>query len=250
MPSTSPVSEEFQSKQAAREYAWERLERDGIARPPLPAHGRIPNFAGSQLAAQRLFAEGPWRDAKILKVNPDSAQLAVRVEALRRGIVLYVPTPRLAAGFLRLDPQLIDPADFAAAAAHQTMGRWAQPVALSELPQPDAIVTGCAAVTVHGKRCGKGAGYSDMEFALLLELGLEPRVVATTVHDAQVVGDFPVGSNDLPLSVICTPSRTIRVAQPHPAPTGIEWQRLSEADLLAMPVLGELRQLRRESSES
>ena len=243
------MAEEFASKDGARRHVWQRLERQRLARPPLPAHGRIPNFVGSQLAAERLFAEPPWRDAKILKVNPDSAQLAVRVEALRRGMVLLVPTPKLAAGFMRLDPAHIDPADFPQAAAHQTMARWAQPVALHELPQVDAIVTGCAAVTELGKRCGKGAGYSDLEFAVLLELGLQARPVATTVHDVQIVGDFPIAANDMPLSLICTPSRTLRIA-PHASPVGIQWDLLSDAKLRAMPVLGELRQLRQTPGQS
>ena len=242
------MAEEFASKDSARRHVWQRLEQQQLARPPLPAHGRIPNFVGSQLAAQRLFAEPLWRDAKILKVNPDSAQLAVRVEALRRGIVLLVPTPKLAAGFMRLDPARIDPADFATAAAHQTMARWAQLVALRELPQVDAIVTGCAAVTALGKRCGKGAGYSDLEFAVLQELGLQVRPVATTVHDIQIVGDFPIEANDIPLSLICTPTRTLRIA-PHAPPTGIQWELLSDAQLRAMPILGELRQLRQMSTQ-
>lgn len=243
------MNEEFRAKQAARQHAWDILEREGLSRPPFPVHGRIPNFVGAELAAQRLFAEPVWAEAKAIKVNPDTAQQAVRLEALRRGICLYVPTPRLTGGFMRLDPNLIAPACFPQAAARQTMSRWAQPVALRDMPQLDAMVSGCAAVTPQGKRCGKGAGYSDIEFAMLLELGLEARPVATTVHDVQVVGDFPVDSNDLPLSVICTPTRTIRVASPHSAPTGIQWQRLSQRDLEAMPVLRELQLLRQASLE-
>jgi 5-formyltetrahydrofolate cyclo-ligase len=99
-------------------------------------------------------------------------------------------------------------------------------------------------VTVTGKRSGKGEGYSDIEYAILLELGHEPVPVATTVHDVQVVADFPIESNDLPLSLICTPERTIRVQQPPPSPAGIEWERLSGEDLDAMPILKELKTLK------
>jgi 5-formyltetrahydrofolate cyclo-ligase len=222
---------------------WGTLVRQGLARPPLPVHGRIPAFASAERAAQRLFEEPEWRNARTLKVNPDSAQLAVRVEALRRGIVLYVPTPKLAGSFLCLDPGLIPPAKFAEAATHRTMARWAQSVPLHALRQPDAIVAGSVAVTTAGKRCGKGAGYSDMEFALLLELGFEARPVATTVHDVQVLGDFPVFSNDQPLSVICTPSQTLRIESTQSVPQGMQWERLSHADLQAMPVLAELQRL-------
>jgi hypothetical protein len=42
-----------------------------------------------------------------------------------------------------------------------------------------------------GRRCGKGEGYSDLEFAILRELGHPPVPVATTVHDLQVVDSCP-----------------------------------------------------------
>ena len=109
----------------------------------------------------------------------------------------------------------------------------------------DAIVTGCVAVTDTGRRAGKGAGYSDIEFAILRELGHAAVPVATTVNDVQVVGDFPIESNDLPLTVIATPTRTIRIENPPPPPSSIEWGRLSDQDLEDMPVLQELRAMKR-----
>ncbi|MEZ5558589.1 MAG: 5-formyltetrahydrofolate cyclo-ligase [Pseudomonadales bacterium] len=234
----------FASKEQARQWAWDRLQSEGLARFPFPPHGRIPNFAGAEVAAARLFEQPPWCDARAIKVNPDSPQLHVRRLALERGVRVYVPTPKLAGGFNLLDPARIPSDCYAAASALNTMARWAQPVALDRIEALDAIVTGCAAVTPGGKRCGKGAGYSDLEYAILRELGHPPVPVATTVHDVQVVADFPVDSNDLPLALICTPTRTLRVADPLPAPEGVEWHRLNAADLAAMPVLGELRALR------
>ncbi|HEY5647787.1 MAG TPA: 5-formyltetrahydrofolate cyclo-ligase [Pseudomonadales bacterium] len=233
----------FDSKAAARGWAWDRLQAERLARFPFPPHGRIPNFVGADLAAQRLFAEPEWREARAIKVNPDSPQKHVRYLALSLGIRVYVPTPRLAGGFQLLDPERIDPGDFEAAAALNTMAEHSVAVALADLPQLDAIVTGCAAVTGAGKRCGKGEGYSDLEFAILRELGHAPVPVGTTVHDAQIVDDFPVEANDLPLTVICTPTRTVRVVDPLSAPTGIDWSRLDADDLARMPLLEEVKAL-------
>lgn len=233
----------FDSKASARGWAWDRLQAEKLARFPFPPHGRIPNFVGADLAARRIFEELPWREARAIKVNPDSPQRPVRQLALSRGIRVYVPTPRLTGGFHLLDPERIDEADFEAAASLNTMAEHSQQVALDKVPQLDAIVTGCAAVTREGKRCGKGAGYSDIEFAILRELGHAPVPVATTVHDAQLVADFPIESNDLPLSLICTPTETIRIAQPLPSPEGIDWQRLDAADLERMPLLLDLKSL-------
>ena len=51
----------------------------------------------------------PWKSATAIKVNPDSPQRPLRAEALRRGITVFVPTPRLSGGFRKLDPHRIPP---------------------------------------------------------------------------------------------------------------------------------------------
>jgi len=235
---------EYPSKQSARQAIWDRLKNERLAAFPFPPHGRIPNFRGAKDAAMRLFDEPEWRDAKRIKVNPDSPQKYVRAEALRGGITVYVPTPRLKGGFMKLDPAKI-PFDAINHASQMSKAeKWAEPVALEDLPQLDAIVTGCVAVTETGRRAGKGEGYSDIEFAILRELGHDAVPVATTVNDVQVVGDFPIESNDLPLTVIATPTQTYRIANPPPPPDRIEWNRLSAKDLEDMPVLKELRALK------
>lgn len=235
----------YPTKQSARQAIWDRLKTEKLAAFPFPPHGRIPNFKGAKDAALRLFDEPEWRDAKCIKVNPDSPQKYVRAEALRRGIVVYVPTPKLKAGFLKLEPAKIPFDAIVDASMMSRCARWAEPVALGDLPQMDAIVTGCVAVTESGRRAGKGAGYSDIEFAILRELGHDSVPVATTVNDVQVVGAFPIESNDLPLTVIATPTQIYRVASPPPAPTGIEWDRLTAQDLDDMPMLKELRDMKR-----
>ena len=235
----------YPTKKSARQAIWDRLKTEKLAAFPFPPHGRIPNFKGAKDAALRLFDEPEWRVAKCIKVNPDSPQKYVRAEALRRGIVVYVPTPKLKAGFLKLDPAKIPFDAIVDASQMSRCARWAEPVVLRDMPQMDAIVTGCVAVTESGRRAGKGAGYSDIEFAILRELGHDSVPVATTVNDVQVVGAFPIESNDLPLTVIATPTRIYRVASPPPAPTGIEWDRLTAQDLDDMPVLKELRDMKR-----
>jgi 5-formyltetrahydrofolate cyclo-ligase len=107
----------------------------------------------------------------------------------------------------------------------------------------DAIVCGSVAVTRDGRRCGKGEGYSDLEFAILRELGHPLVPVATTVHDLQVVDSVPRDPTDQPLSVIATPTHAIRIKRPSAAPTGIDWTRLSAEDLEEMPILAELKRM-------
>ncbi|MFN4090271.1 MAG: 5-formyltetrahydrofolate cyclo-ligase [Alphaproteobacteria bacterium] len=234
----------FPDKASARDLAWRRLEKAGAARPPLPARGRIPNFAGAEAAAQRLFDLEPWHGARRIKVNPDTPQAFVRAEALRRGIAVYIATPRLAGGFMLLDPARIPPERAAEAAARANWPRFAVEIPLAKLPQMDAIVCGSVAVTVDGRRAGKGAGYSDLESAILVELGHAPAPVATTVHDLQVVGAFPVEAIDQRLSAIATPTRCVAVPDAPGRAVGIDWARLPPDALAAMPVLAAVRRLR------
>src|SRR5262245_50787998 len=100
----------FKDKHAARQHVWDKLATEKVARFPFPPHGRIPNFAGASIPAARLFEVEPWKGAEAIKVTPDAPQRPVRAEALRRGITVFVPTPRLRGGFKKLDPRKI-PAD-------------------------------------------------------------------------------------------------------------------------------------------
>ena len=242
--STPVMAGHFADKSAARQWVWDRLAADGMGRFPFPPHGRIPNFAGAKEAAARLLDIEPWKSAGAIKVNPDSPQRLLRAEALRRGITVFVPTPRLRGGFKKLDPHRIPPDKFEEAAGLSHGDRWSEEIALAEMPRLDAIVCGSVAVTRDGRRCGKGEGYSDLEFAILRELGHPPVPVATTVHDLQIVDSVPRDPTDQSLSVIATPTQTIRVRRPGAAPTGIDWTRLSAKDLEEMPILAELKRMR------
>jgi 5-formyltetrahydrofolate cyclo-ligase len=239
------MKQQFIDKDEARQAVWDRLQAEWLARFPFPPHGRIPNFAGAREAAERLFEVEPWRSARSLKINPDAPQRPVRELALRHGITVFVPTPRLRGGFKKLDPARIPEDQLRAAASLSKSDRFAEEVALADLPRIDAIVCGSVAVTRDGRRCGKGEGYSDLEYAILRELGHPPVPVATTVHPVQLVARLPRDPTDLPLAVIVTPDEVIRIGAPPPAPAGIDWARLSEADLDAMPVLRELARTRR-----
>src|SRR5882762_2923397 len=75
----------FADKSAARQWVWDRLSAESLARFPFPPHGRIPNFAGAEVAAARLLDIEPWKSATAVKVNPDSPQPPLRAEALRPG---------------------------------------------------------------------------------------------------------------------------------------------------------------------
>ncbi|MFC3956768.1 5-formyltetrahydrofolate cyclo-ligase [Halovivax cerinus] len=225
-------------KEIARERVWDDLEESGVARFPFPPHGRIPNVAGASDAAARLATQPEWQDAETVKANPDAPQLPVRRRALRDGKRLYVAAPRLRADepFLALDPTEID--DYDAATTVSGIAEYGTPVTVDELPELDLIVSGSVAVDESGNRAGKGAGYSDLEYAILAEDGLvdETTPVATTVHERQVVDGLSSDDHDVGLSVIVTAERVVRPAAVS-RPTGLDWERLSDERVEAMPVL-------------
>jgi 5-formyltetrahydrofolate cyclo-ligase len=229
-------------KQALRERIWDELDESGEARFPFPPHGRIPNFAGADAAAERLTATAAWQGADVVKSNPDSPQLPVRRAALRRGKTVYMAVPRLRDEncFLRLAPDEVDDVEHAT-----TIGGSAEvgvQVGPDEMEPVDLIVAGSVAVDERGSRVGKGEGYSDLEFAVLRECGLvdEETTTATTVHELQVLAEpTSTADHDVPMDLVCTPERTIR-PDPRSKPPGVDWESLPDERLEEIPILRRL----------
>ena len=227
-------------KQSLRERVWDDLEDSGEARFPFPPHGRIPNYAGAKAAAERLQDTEAWERAATLKANPDAPQLPVRRAALRAGKTVYMAVPRLRDEecFIELDPERLDDYDAATTVSGAPEhGRQFGPEAVSGV---DLVVCGSVAVTEDGARVGKGEGYSDLEYAVLTELGLldAGTPVATTVHERQVVDDaVPVDPHDVPLDLVVTPDRTVETETPYERPEGVDWDALSDERIAEIPVL-------------
>ncbi|HXH84375.1 MAG TPA: 5-formyltetrahydrofolate cyclo-ligase [Candidatus Tectomicrobia bacterium] len=238
-----------EAKQPIRERVWTRLERAGVGRFPLPLAGRIPNFVGAEAAAARLASLPEWAGASTLKCNPDAPQRPVRVRALREGKRVFVAVPRLRAArpFLRLDPRRVG-GRLAEAASIRGAAALGTPVDPMSVGRVDLIVVGSVAVRPDGARVGKGGGYSDLEFGLLAELGLidDDTIVATTVHDLQLVQTrIPMTAHDVPVDLIVTPTRVVRVRRRLPRPRGILPDHLSPEQRAAIPVLADRRAGRR-----
>jgi 5-formyltetrahydrofolate cyclo-ligase len=225
---TSVTEGAQEAKEAVRERVWATLERERAARFP-GARGRISNFVGAERAAERLAATPEWRDARVLKCNPDAPQLPVRRRALADQKVVYMAVPRLRAEkpFLRLGREATIKA------------RDAAPLALDELEPVDLVVCGTVAVNRDGVRVGKGGGYSDLEFALLAESGLvsDATTIATTVHPLQLLDEeLPETEHDFRVDLVVTPDETLRTPKPRRAP-GILWDHLTPEKIAAIPVL-------------
>ncbi|MEV5929416.1 5-formyltetrahydrofolate cyclo-ligase [Streptomyces cellulosae] len=145
---------------------------------------------------------------------------------------------RAASPFYLLDPAAltVPPAE---AAASRTAAAIAPTVEVDALRPLDLIILGSVAVNRDGVRIGKGAGYSDIEFALLTEAGLvtSETVVVTTVHSLQVTETpIPTTRHDVGVDLIVTPEETIACANPH-RPSGVDWSALTAERIAAIPAL-------------
>jgi 5-formyltetrahydrofolate cyclo-ligase len=225
-----------------RERVWARLQRQGVARF-LGARGRIPNFAGAEAAAARTASLPEWQAARIVKANPDAPQLPVRARALADGKRLYMAWPRLANDrpFVMVDPRRLRvPARRAASINGATAA--GRQVTIAQMDRIDLVVCGTVAVNRQGVRIGKGGGFSDLEFALLVEAGLIDRSTAlvTTVHPLQLIdGDLPETPHDFRVDIIVTPDEIIRTTHRR-RPRGIIWDDLDEEKISEIPVLRRL----------
>ena len=110
---------------------------------------------------------------------------------------------------------------------------------MAELRPVDLVVCGSVAVNREGARVGKGGGFSDLEFALLVEAGLigTETVVATTVHPLQVLEEaLPETAHDFRLDLIVAGEEVIGCRRSR-RPQGIIWEHLDAAKIAAIPAL-------------
>ena len=215
--------------------------------------GHIPNFVGAQMAAEKLAALPIWQQAKTIKCNPDSPQIPVRIRALQDGKRLYMAVPRLTDDrcFVELTAedlqrQSVSIAESAIARKALTCGKL---VSFEEMEPIDLVIIGCVAAGRSGGRTGKGAGFADLELAMLTEFGLVEidTPIVTTVHSLQVVEDsrLPMQVHDWALNWIITAEEVIETNTIYPRPTGLNWDSIRAEQLEKIPILRKLNESRR-----
>lgn len=243
-----PIPEEV-TKRSVRVKVWRHLERNGLSLFPRPVYNRIPNFKGSLEATNRLCELDIFKNSTSIKVNPDKSQEPVRQACLQQEKTLYVSVPYLNDGLMS---RMVLPADESGpqlirkAVSRKGMETYGKPVALDENISLDLVVIGCVAVSKDGFRIGKGRGYADLEFGMMVHMkAIKPNtIIATTVHDSQVYDTLPAdlfGPHDVPIDIIVTPTQVIETQRLSQRPTGILWHLLSNRRIQLMPVLAELR---------
>src|SRR5258707_12188502 len=188
----------MRSKDEVRKEVWKAMDREGVSRFP-GAEGRIPNFAGARLAAEKLAGNRLWKRARTIKANPDSPQTHARRLALEEGktVIMAVPRLRDPPPFRGLDPKKLSKQAVKEAATIKGALRHGRVVALDDLPEIDFVLCGSVAVNLSGDRIGKGGGYHDLEYGILVHAGKidGPTTGATTVHPLQILRQNRMGTS-------------------------------------------------------
>jgi 5-formyltetrahydrofolate cyclo-ligase len=205
-----------EEKEQLRNKIWKLLEQKNVAIFPLPVRGRIPNFVGSDKAANLVRTLPEWKKAKVIFANPDSTQKKIREFALKEGKILIMASPRLKHGFLQIDPQNVRGKEEVASSIKGAF-KYGKPVKV--MIKPDLIITGCVAVDQKGWRLGKGGGYGDIEVKRIkdqfgdmnrmVHIGEIP--VLTTIHSLQTVDSVPHLHHDTKVDIMVTPQKIYRI---------------------------------------
>lgn len=234
-------------KDRLRNQVWAVLKAQGaVRRDPV---GHIPNFIGADLAAERLAAMAIWQQAQVVKCNPDSPQKPVRLRALQDGKTLYMAVPRLTRKkcFVELTAAAlaVKGISLETAATMRNALIHGRLVSFEEMQPIDLVVTGCVAVSPNGGRTGKGAGFADLELAMMVQFGLvQPETpLVSTVHALQVVDadQLPMQPHDWPLDWVITPETTLETQTPYPRPIGLDWGAVQPEQYRQIPILRSLR---------
>ncbi|XP_074108096.1 methenyltetrahydrofolate synthase domain-containing protein lost isoform X2 [Cotesia typhae] len=243
------------SKHGYRKKVWNYMMDNDLVNFPSIVYHRIPNFKGAEEAAKRLSELEEFKKARVLKVNPDKPQEPVRLLALETGKEILVPIPRLKSGlFFHVVP--VTP-DGAAAPTQQTLKAMAtrfgiethgKSVSIDADIKVDLVVLGSVCVSREGYRIGKGEGFSDLEFAIMMRMKAvnDDTVVVTTVHDYQLIDKFEDGlfeRHDVPVDIIVTPTQTIFVNDKLKKPEGIFWNILTPRRIKTMQILQILKDI-------
>jgi len=253
--SSQPDPAEADAKWKVRGRIWDELERRNLVSFPRPCHGRIPNFVGSDAAAHQLAATPEFQRARVIKVHPSLNANAFRERCYAaQKTVLVPPLPGHDYLYICVDGAAIPPQHRAFASTKAGFNKFGTPItSLLDIPDVDFVVVASTAVCAStGARLGKGAGYGEVEWGILAQLGKvsEATPVATLVHDVQLVTEDELPTSifahhDLPVDVVATPHQLVRCVRRPTSwqkPTGIDWTLITPQ--MASDI-GALRQLRR-----
>lgn len=209
-------------KESIRKSIYDKLFNEGQSLRPNGDYGKIPDFKGSDIAAELLRATDEWKNSKTIFCSPDSAQIPVRFLALKDNKNLIMASPNLEHGYLFLEGNKLNGKEKEASTKEGAFdycskffdfGKETSQANDSLAVSIDLVVEGSVGVDRHGNRMGKGKGFADREIEDLFNKNLisESTPLVTTIHPFQLVGHIPMESHDRKLNMIVTTDEIIRI---------------------------------------
>ncbi len=201
------------NKDELRKHIWDLLEKEGVSVKRNSPYGRIPDFKGSERAAELLSHTVEWNDAKTIFCSPDTAQRMVRERALKDKKDMIMPSPKLKEGYIFIKGNGLPKLEKIEKIASTINGAFKYGTKINNFPMVDLVVEGSVAVDKKGNRLGKGGGYGDREISELFhqEVIDKNTPITTTVHPLQIVDKVPVEKHDKQINMIVTPVEVMRL---------------------------------------
>ena len=210
-----------EEKEQVRKSIYDKLLNEGQSLRPNGDYGKIPDFKGSDIAAELLATTKEWKNSKTIFCSPDSAQIPVRYIALKENKNLIMASPNLEHGYLFLEGNKSNGKEKEAATKEGAFDHCSKFFDFGETSSSDdsldiaidMVVEGSVGVDRLGNRIGKGKGFADREIEDLFKKNLidENTPLVTTIHPFQLVDYVPMESHDKRLNMIVTTREIIRI---------------------------------------
>ena len=199
-----------EEKDKVRKSIYDNLFNNGFSNRPNGDYGKIPDFKGSDIAAELLSKTEEWKSSITIFSSPDAAQTPVRYLALKDNKNLIMASPNLTHGYLFLEGQNIK--EIEEASTKEGAFKHCSKKDISNI-KVDLVVEGSVGVDRMGHRIGKGKGFADMEIDDLKKRNIinNTTPIATTIHPFQLVNHIPTESHDQRINMIVTTREIIRV---------------------------------------
>ena len=210
-----------EEKEQVRKSIYDKLLNEGQSLRPNGDYGKIPDFKGSDIAAELLATTNEWKNSKTIFCSPDSAQIPVRYIALKENKNLIMASPNLEHGYLFLEGNKLNGRESEASTKEGAFDYCSKFFDFGETSSSDdsldiaidMVVEGSVGVDRLGNRIGKGKGFADREIEDLFNKGLiyENTPLVTTIHPFQLIDYVPMESHDKRLNMIVTTREIIRI---------------------------------------
>ena len=199
-----------EEKDYIRKSIYDNLFKKGFSKRPNGDYGKIPDFKGSDIAAELLSKTSEWKSAETVFSSPDSAQIPVRLLALKDNKNLVMASPNLTHGYLFLEGKSIKEKEEASTKEGAFLHCTKKDISNIKV---DLVVEGSVGVDRLGNRIGKGKGFADREIEDLKKRNIidSKTPIATTIHPLQLIDHVPAESHDQKINMIVTTEEIIRI---------------------------------------